>query len=75
MSTMTIIQTIKVSGFLYSEFKLANPYYKEHFWDKLIRFWAVKTLTVSDGLAACPIISSEPERNPYVNNSTLLEAF
>lgn len=26
-------------------------------------------------LAACPIIFAELERNPYVNNNTLLEAF
>lgn len=75
MSAVTITQTIKASAFLYTEFKLANPYYRERFWDKLIRFWAVKPLTVTDGLAVCPIISAEPEINPYANNSTLLEAF
>lgn len=75
MSTVTVTQTVRVSAFVYTEFKLANLYYREQFWDKLIIFWAVKTLTVSDGLAACPIISAEPGRNSYVNNSTLLEAF
>lgn len=30
---------------------------------------------MSDGQAACRIISAEPERNPYINYSTLVEMF